>query len=63
MAIASALFVVCGLIGAALGGAAGTMYGAAVASWAGAVLFWLQLRHALRDSKGGPAGAPVPAAS
>lgn len=63
MAIASALFVVCGLIGAALGGAAGTMYGAAVASWAGAVLFWLQLRHALRDSKDAPAGAPVPAAS
>lgn len=63
MAVASALFVVCGLIGAALGGAAGTMYGAAVASWAGAVLFWLQLRHALRDSKDAPAGAPVPAAS
>lgn len=63
MAIASALFVVCGLIGAAVGGAAGTMYGAAVASWAGAVLFWLQLRHALRDSRDAPAGAPVPAAS
>ncbi|HET9969564.1 MAG TPA: hypothetical protein VFQ68_15115 [Streptosporangiaceae bacterium] len=63
MAIASALFVVCGLIGAALGGAAGTMYGAAVASWAGAVLFWLQLRHALRDSRDAPAGAPVPASS
>ncbi|HEU5385641.1 MAG TPA: hypothetical protein VFV73_07045 [Streptosporangiaceae bacterium] len=60
MAIASALFVACGLIGAAVGGAAGTMYGAAVASWAGAVLFWLQLRDALRD---GPAGAPVPASS
>ena len=60
MAVASALFVVCGLIGAALGGATGTMYGAAVASWAGAVLFWLQLRHALRDT---PAGAPVPASS
>jgi O-antigen/teichoic acid export membrane protein len=63
MAIASALFVVCGLVGAAVGGAAGTMYGAAVASWAGAVLFWLQLRHALRDSRDAPAGAPVPAAS
>lgn len=63
MAIASALFVVCGLIGAAVGGPAGTMYGAAVASWAGAVLFWLQLRHALRDSHGAPAGAPVPASS
>jgi O-antigen/teichoic acid export membrane protein len=60
MAVASALFVVCGLIGAALGGPTGTMYGAAVASWAGAVLFWFQLRHALRDA---PAGAPVPASS
>jgi len=55
--------VVCGLIGAALGGAAGTMYGAAVASWAGAVLFWLQLRHALRDSRVAPPGAPVAASS
>ena len=63
MAIASALFVVCGLIGAAIGGAPGTMYGAAVASWAGAVLFWLQLRHALRDSRDAPPGAPVPASS
>ena len=61
MAIASALFVICGLIGAAVGGPAGTMYGAAVASWAGAVLFWLQLRHALRDSQDAPARAPVPA--
>jgi hypothetical protein len=39
------------------------MYGAAVASWAGAVLFWLQLRHALRDSQAAPAGTPVPASS
>ena len=32
------------------GGAVGTMCGAAVASWVGALLFWLQLRHALRES-------------
>ena len=55
MAIASALYVICGLIGAVIDGAAGTMYGAAVASWIGALLFWMQLRHALRDSQNAPA--------
>jgi len=49
MVLTSALFVVCGLAGAAVGGAFGTMCGAAVASWIGALLFWLQLRHALRE--------------
>ena len=49
MVLVSALFVVCGLAGAAAGGAFGTMCGAAVASWIGALLFWLQLRHALRE--------------
>jgi peptidoglycan biosynthesis protein MviN/MurJ (putative lipid II flippase) len=60
MAVASALFVVCGLIGAAVGGAVGTIYGAALASWAGAVLFWLQLRDALRDSRNAPARTSTP---
>ncbi len=55
MAIVSAIFVICGLIGAVIDGAAGTMYGAAVASWIGALLFWMQLRHALRDSQNAPA--------
>ena len=54
MVLASALFVVCGLAGAAAG-AFGTMCGAAVASWIGALLFWLQLRHALRESGNVPA--------
>ena len=55
MVLVSAVFVACGLVGAAAGGAFGTMCGAAVASWIGALLFWLQLRHALRESGNGPA--------
>ena len=49
MILSSTLFVVCGLAGAAIGGAFGTMCGAAVASWLGALVFWLQLRVALRE--------------
>ena len=49
MFVTSVLFVACGLIGAAAGGAFGTVCGTAVASWIGALLFWLQLRHALRE--------------
>jgi O-antigen/teichoic acid export membrane protein len=50
MALISALFVASGLVGAIADGAFGTMCGAAVASWIGALLFWLQLRKALRES-------------
>ncbi len=49
MFLVSALFVACGLVGAAAGGAFGTMCGAAVASWIGALIFWLQLRKASRE--------------
>ena len=55
MILSSTLFVVCGLAGAAIGGAFGTMCGAAVASWLGALVFWLQLRVALRE-RGNAAG-------
>lgn len=51
MVLGSALAVVLGIAGAALGGAVGTMIGAAVASWIGALLFWWQLRAALRESR------------
>ena len=51
MVLVSALFVACGLAGAAVDGAYGTMCGAAVASWIGALLFWLQLRHALQEQR------------
>jgi O-antigen/teichoic acid export membrane protein len=50
MILVSAIFVGCSLMGAAVRGAFGTMCGAAVASWIGALLFWLQLRRALRES-------------
>jgi O-antigen/teichoic acid export membrane protein len=55
MVLVSALFVGCGLAGAAARGAFGTMCGAAVASWIGALLFWWQLRRALRESDRVPA--------
>ena len=50
MVLGSALVVVLGLAGAVVGGAFGTMFGAAAASWIGALLFWWQLRTALRES-------------
>jgi O-antigen/teichoic acid export membrane protein len=49
MILFSALYVAFGLAGAAADGVMGTMIGAAVASWIGALLFWWQLRVALRN--------------
>jgi O-antigen/teichoic acid export membrane protein len=60
MLATSAVYLVCGLVGAAAGGAAGTMVGAAVATWAGAVLWWWQLRAALRESRSAPPAAEPP---
>jgi O-antigen/teichoic acid export membrane protein len=60
MILVSAIFVACGLVGAAADGAFGTMCGAAVASWIGALLFWLQLRNALRESDNLPGLASPP---
>jgi O-antigen/teichoic acid export membrane protein len=54
MMLVSAIFIACGLAGAAARGPFGTMCGAAVASWIGALLFWLQLRRALRESDNVP---------
>lgn len=50
MIFSSALLVACGLLGAVVDGAAGTMWGTAFASWVGALLFWWQLRTALHES-------------
>jgi O-antigen/teichoic acid export membrane protein len=55
MALVSAAFVIFGLAGAAVDGPVGLMYGAAVAAWIGALLYWFQLRDALRDSANVPA--------
>jgi hypothetical protein len=48
MIIMSSLYVICALLGAASGGTVGTMIGAAIAAWIGALLFWRELRVALR---------------
>lgn len=58
MVLSAVLFVIFSLVGAALGGASGTMWGAAISSWIGALLFWWQLRSALRESATKPTGAP-----
>ena len=50
MVLASAVYVVCALVGAVTGGAIGTMRGAAVATWIGALLWWWELRAGLRES-------------
>jgi O-antigen/teichoic acid export membrane protein len=64
MILVSALFVVCGLVGAVARGAFGTMVGAAVASWIGALLFWWQLHKAIRAAQLAPRVAgPDPAVS
>lgn len=50
MVASSALYLACGLVGALAGGTVGTVRGVAVATWLGAVLWWWQLRVALRES-------------
>lgn len=46
----AALYLATGLAGAAAGGALGAVCGAAVATWAGSVVWWWQLRAALREA-------------
>ena len=58
MILFSVLYIVCGLGGAAADGVMGTMLGAAVASWIGALLFWWQLRAALRNKSTPGQGLP-----
>jgi len=48
MILASAVYVAFSLAGAVTGGAIGTMRGAAVATWIGALLWWWELRAALQ---------------
>jgi O-antigen/teichoic acid export membrane protein/capsular polysaccharide biosynthesis protein len=49
MAVASLIYLSCGLLGALQGGALGTAQGVALATWIGAVLWWRQLRVAMRE--------------
>ena len=56
MVQASALFLVAGLAGAVTDGTVGTMRGAAFAGCAGALMFWWQLRGALREHPSVPEG-------
>ena len=48
--ITSAAYVVCALAGAVAGGAVGAVRGTAVATWLGALVYWWQVRAALRES-------------
>jgi O-antigen/teichoic acid export membrane protein len=57
----SAITVVFAIAGAALKGAAGTLDGAALATWIGALLYQWQLRLALRESGGAPPGTEAAA--
>ena len=50
MILSSAAYLVCSLVGAVAGGAVGTMRGTAVATWMAALLWWWQLRAALREA-------------
>ncbi len=55
MVLTSAAFLSLGVIGAAWGGAIGTVCGVAVATWIGVLMWWWQLRAALRESGKVPA--------
>jgi O-antigen/teichoic acid export membrane protein/capsular polysaccharide biosynthesis protein len=51
MSVASLIYLACGLVGALEDGAFGTSVGVAVATWIGALLWWRQLRTAMRESR------------
>ena len=54
--LASITYVAFGLAGAYHGGAVGTVQGTMAAIWVGALLWWWQLRAAMRESAAIPAG-------
>jgi O-antigen/teichoic acid export membrane protein len=47
--VASAAYVTFGLVGAAMGGALGSAWGVAAATWFGATVWWAQLHAGLRE--------------
>lgn len=50
MVAGSALYLGLGIAGAYLDGTVGVVCGAAVSTWVGALLWWLQLRTAMREA-------------
>ncbi len=56
MVFTSILYVICALVGGLEAGAAGTVYGTAIATWIGALVYWWQLRAALREAGNIPSG-------
>ena len=57
MVTASAVCVVLSVTGAAVGGAVGAVVGYAAGAWIGALIYWRQLRTALREYGGRSSGA------
>ena len=57
MVLSSIAYVVFCVAGAVTGGAVGTVRGAAIATWIGALLFWGEFRQALREAPD-PSGVP-----
>ena len=59
MILTSCLYLSLSLAGAAVGGAAGTVSGSAIAAWIGSLIVWWQLAAALRESR----RTPIPKAA
>jgi O-antigen/teichoic acid export membrane protein len=64
MTIMSAMYLALGILGAVVDGTTGAVLGTAIASWSGAVLYWWELRIAMREYNAGArsrlaAAAPV----
>jgi hypothetical protein len=59
MIISSIMYLAFTLTGAYLGGAVGTVRGAALATCSGAAVWWWQLRVAMRESDQVPARNPI----
>jgi hypothetical protein len=59
MLLTSALYLALGVIGAYFDGAFGAVCGAAVATWAGAAMYWAQLHTEIREVTSGLPVRPV----
>jgi O-antigen/teichoic acid export membrane protein len=53
MTILSAIYLALGILGAVVDGTTGAVLGTAIASWSGAVLYWCELRIAMRQHNAG----------